>query len=215
MIWPSERRRRDGDTHRLTRLWLDATRTVACRQSAASASRTRGRACGGARPAPRKSERCGLLTLSRRALLAKSIDACQRVVLCGTLLTSCQIASRVSSQFHQRDVMRLATALLRPAALRPQLAVAHRCRCLSDAVSTKKSSDSGGEVTVEPLKNERGEVPEHPHCSPFDPPLLQSPNLAFSSGLRMHFVGSAARQELGHVRRAAGGHQGGGAGCLS
>jgi len=56
---------------------------------------------------------------------------------------------------------------LRPAVLRPQLPVAVHCRRLSGEV-TKKASASGGDVTVEPLKNERGEVREthHPHSQP-------------------------------------------------
>jgi len=67
------------------------------------------------------------------------------------------------------NVMR-STALvrcLRPAVLRPQLPVAVHCRRLSGEV-TKKASASGGDVTVEPLKNERGEVREthHPHSQP-------------------------------------------------
>jgi len=49
---------------------------------------------------------------------------------------------------------------LRPAVLRPQLPVAVHCRRLSGEV-TKKASASGGDVTVEPLKNERGEIIKH------------------------------------------------------
>ena len=70
---------------------------------------------------------------------------------------------------YKANVMR-STALvrcLRPAVLRPQLPVAVHCRRLSGEV-TKKASASGGDVTVEPLKNERGEVREthHPHSQP-------------------------------------------------
>ena len=61
---------------------------------------------------------------------------------------------------------------LRPAVLRPQFPVAVRYRRLSGEV-TKPASASGGDVTVEPLKNERGEVREthHSHSQPtLDPP---------------------------------------------
>ena len=51
----------------------------------------------------------------------------------------------------------LSLAPLRPLRARPQL-LAHPCRCLSDAVSTKVEKASSSDAVAEPLKNERGEL---------------------------------------------------------